>query len=135
MNKRPTSRYSKSLILAFGLMLIIFGTVTIIYPEIMTRYGLIIEDVHAKSTIMAVIGGSEIGLGLFILIGQKFEVSIDARLGLLLLVFTGIFAARIFSAFLYHAELPGVFFRELFAELLITIMLIIALYREKFSPR
>lgn len=105
MQADSSSRFSSGLIVSFGLMLIALGMTTVIYPEIMTRYGVAASTVHAKSTIMAVIGGGEIGLGMFVLIGHKFGVTVSARLILLSSIFAGILIARLLAAFLFYPAL------------------------------
>jgi hypothetical protein len=131
MQAGSSSRFSVGLVISIGLMLIALGVTTVIYPEIMTRYGIATSNVHAKSTIMALIGGAEIGLGLFVLFGQKIGVTVAARLVLLSLLFAGILIARLLAAFLFFPELPSVFFREALAELLIVGLLAIGIYRSK----
>lgn len=131
MIKIVTAGYSKYLVILLGVMLVGLGLVTMIYPEIMNRYGLNLEDAHAKSTVMAVIGGSEIGLGLFVLFGHKIGVSLSARIAMLLLVFMGILIARLLSVVLYYPVLPNVFFREVIAEILISVLLLIGLLTER----
>ena len=59
-------RFSNFLFVTLGVMLIALGVTTMVYPDIMSRYGLSVVNVHGKSTIIAVIGGAEIGLGIFV---------------------------------------------------------------------
>ena len=131
MIKIVVAQYSKSLVTMLGVMLVGLGLVTMIHPEIMNRYGLNLGDAHAKSTVMAVIGGSEIGVGLFVLFGHKIGVTISARIAMLLLVFMGILTVRLISIVLYYPELPNVFFREVIAEILISVLLLIGLLTER----
>ena len=131
MIKIVTAGYSKYLVILLGVMLVGLGLVTMIYPEIMNRYGLNLEDAHAKSTVMAVIGGSEIGLGLFVLFGHKIGVSLSARIAMLLLIFMGILIARLLSVVLYYPVLPNVFFREVIAEISISVLLVIGLLKDR----
>ena len=131
MIKIVVAQYSKYLVIMLGVMLVGFGLVTMIHPEIMNRYGLNLGDAHAKSTVMAVIGGSEIGLGFFVLFGHKIGVKISARIAMLLLIFMGILVARLLSVVLYYPELPNVFFREVIAEISISVLLLIGLLTER----
>lgn len=109
-----------SVILALiGVMLVALGATTIAHPEIMERYGVAAPDAHAKSTIIAVIGGAELGLGMFLLLGRSLGVAMSAQIYSMLFLFAGIFSARITSVFVFLPELPPVFFRELFIELAI----------------
>jgi uncharacterized membrane protein YeiH len=109
-----------SVILALiGVMLVALGVTTIAHPEIMERYGIAAPDAHAKSTIIAVIGGAEFGLGMFLLLGRRLGVAMSAQIYSMLFLFAGILSARIISVFILLPELPPVFFRELFIELAI----------------
>jgi len=128
MIKNVSKRYSGFLVFTLGLMLTLLGATTMFHPEIMSRYGLVTADAHAKSTIMSVIGGAEIGLGLFVLFGQKIGVTILARMCLLLLLFAGLLGGRFLGAILYYPELPSVFFREAVLEFTIASMLTFGMY-------
>lgn len=111
-----------------GLTLISLGAATMIHPDIMSRYGLTAANAHAKSTIIAVIGGAEIGLGMYMLCGRIIGVSVSARLSLLLLIFAGLLVGRFLSVIRYYPDLPNVFFREVFAEILIAGLCALGLY-------
>jgi hypothetical protein len=131
MAQDSSSRLAHVVIVSFGCMLIALGTLTALHPEIMTRYGLSADNAHASSTIMAVIGGGEIGLGLFALLGKSIGVTLQARIYLLLFVFSGVLVARIMGGIRYYSELPNVFFWELLAELLLTSVVAGTLYVQK----
>lgn len=110
-----------SVILALiGVMLVALGATTIAHPEIMERYGVAAPDAHAKSTIIAIIGGAELGLGMFLLFGRRLGVTMPAQIYSMLFLFAGIVSVRIISVFIFLPELPPVLFRELFIELAIT---------------
>jgi len=106
-------------ILSLGIILLGLGLSTLLFPDIMGRYGLSTETAHAKATIVALIGGAEIGLGCFLLFGRFVGVSPSMQLWSMLSLFVGIAIARIYSIWVYHPELPNIAFRELVAELLI----------------
>jgi len=128
MIEKVCEHYSGFLVISLGLLLTLLGVTTMIHPQIMGRYGLVTADAHAKSTIMAIIGGAEIGLGLFVLFGQKLGATISARTCLLLFLFAGLLSGRFLGVILHYPELPSVFFREAVLELIIASMLSIGVY-------
>ena len=121
-------RFSNFLLVTLGVMLIALGVTTMVYPDIMSRYGLSVVNVHGKSTIIAVIGGAEIGLGIFVLFGRIIGASVLIRLSLLLCIFMGLLIGRLLGVIRYYPELPDVFFREVFAEILIAGLCALGLY-------
>lgn len=112
-------RLAPLILVIVGVMFVALGASTIAHPEIMERYGIAAPDAHAKSTIIAVIGGAELGLGMFLLFGRRLGVTMPAQIYSMLFLFAGILSARIISVFIFLPELPPVFFRELFIELAI----------------
>ena len=119
-------------ILALGVMLLGLGSGTFFFPDLMNRYGLSTETTHAKSTIMAIIGGAEIGLGCFFLCGRFIGASSSTLLWLALFLFLGIVTARFYGIWVYSPELPNIVYRELVAELLIIAFVVVGL---KFAIR
>ena len=121
--------FARMIVIALGCLLLFMGITTFLYPQIMGRYGLVTDTLHAKLTISALIGGSEIGLGLFMLLGQKIQASISVRLWIGLSIFSGIIAARLVSLIFANDPIPHMIYRELVAEGLIILLIITALHK------
>jgi len=122
------NHFAKIVVIGLGCLLLLMGIITFIYPQIMTRYGLITDNVHARLTIRALIGGSEIGFGLYMLLGQKAGASISARLWTGLSIFIGIVAARFASLIISNGPISNMIYRELVAESLIVMLISLALF-------
>ena len=110
-----------------GALLLALGVITLIHPQIMERYGLIADTTHSIMSIRSLIGGSEIGIGGFILLGGKLSVSIRARLWFAMFLFGGIVLARLFSIAISGATIPEMIMRELIAELVVIGLIFIGL--------
>lgn len=115
-NKNSTPKYVTYVI---GVLLLTLGIATLIYPQIMERYGLNANTTHSIMTVRALIGGAEIGMGVFMLFGIKVGVSFRARLWFGLFLFCGIVAARLISILIVNTAIPEMIVRELVAELVI----------------
>ena len=119
--------------LALACLLLGMGITTFLYPQVMARYGMVTDTLHAKLTIRALIGGSEIGLGLFMLLGRKVQATISVRLWVGLSIFSGIVAARLVSLIITNGPIPNMIYRELIAESVIILLLITALQKLRGS--
>jgi len=115
-NKNSTPKYVAYVI---GILLLALGIATFIHPQIMGRYGLNANTTHSIMTIRALIGGAEMGMGVFMLFGSKIGVSFRARLWFGMFIFCGIVAARLISIFIANTAIPEMIVRELIAELVI----------------
>jgi len=110
-----------------GTLLLALGVITLIHPQIMGRYGLIADTTHSIMSIRSLIGGSEIGIGGFILLGGKLSVSIRARLWFAMFLFGGIVLARLVSIAISGATIPEMIMRELIAELVLIGLIFVGL--------
>lgn len=135
MTAKQKNKFAKTVLMALGCLLLFMGVTTFIYPQIMTRYGLVTESLHARLTISAIIGGSEIGLGLFMLLGKKVHASISVRLWTGLSIFCGIVVARVISLFFAKGPIPNMIYRELLAESIVITLLFLALRTQRRSER
>ncbi|MGB0906086.1 MAG: hypothetical protein ACPGVT_01235 [Maricaulaceae bacterium] len=119
MENNRSNRFAGFVTLFLGLLLIGLGLTTLVHPQIMERYGLNADSLHAIMSIRALIGGAEIGLGLLMMAGGKLGISIRSRLWTGLFLFSGIVAARLISLFLADAAIPELIYREFIAEVII----------------
>ena len=110
-----------------GTLLLALGVITLIHPQIMGRYGLNANTTHSIMSIRSLIGGSEIGIGGFILLGGKLSVSIRARLLFAMFLFGGIVLARLVSIAFSGATIPEMIMRELIAELFLIGLIFVGL--------
>jgi len=114
-----------------GTLLLALGVITLIHPQIMGRYGLIADTTHSimsiRSLIGSLIGGSEIGMGGFIILGGKLSVSIRARLWFAMFLFGGIVLSRLVSIVISGATIPEMIMRELIAELVVIGLIFVGL--------
>lgn len=131
MTVMQSNKFAKIVLMVFGWLLLFMGITTFIYPQIMTRYGLITETLHARLTVSAIIGGSEMGLGLFMLLGNKVQASISVRLWAGISIFCGIVVARLVSLLLANDPFPVMIYRELLWEAVIIILLFSALWVQR----
>lgn len=133
MTAKQKNKFAKIVLMALGCLLLFMGVTTFIHPQIMTRYGLVTESLHARLTISALIGGSEIGLGLFMLLGNKVQASISIRLWMGLSIFCGIVVARVISLIFAKGPIPDMIYRELLAESIVILLLFLALRTQRRS--
>lgn len=119
MENNRSNRFAGYVTLFLGLLLIGLGLTTFAHPQIMERYGLNTDSLHAIMSIRALIGGAEIGLGFLMMIGRKLGISIRSRLWTALFLFSGIVTARLTSILLAEDSVPEMVIRELIAEVLI----------------
>ena len=131
MTDSQSNSFAKVVLMALGFLLLFMGITTFIYPQVMTRYGLVTETLHARLTVSAIMGGSEMGLGLFMLLGNKVQASISVRLWTGISIFCGIAVARLISLLFANDPIPGMFYRELVAETAIIILLFSALWVQR----
>ena len=110
-----------------GLLLLGLGLATLIHPQIMQRYGLTTDTLHAVMSIRALIGGAEIGLGVLMLIGEKLSITLKSRLWVALFLFSGIAAIRLINIFLADAAVPEIIYRELVGEILVICVILISI--------
>ena len=138
MVNKQESYFAKVVVVALGCLLLGMGLITFFYPQIMSRYGLVTDTLHARLTISALIGGSEIGLGLFMILVRKVQATISVRLWVGLSIFSGIVAARLVSLIITNGPIPNMIYGELIAESVIILLLITALQSQpatKQSPQ
>ena len=138
MVNKQESYFAKVVVVALGCLLLGMGLITFFYPQIMSRYGLVTDTLHARLTISALIGGSEIGLGLFMILVRKVQATISVRLWVGLSIFSGIVAARLVSLIITNGSIPNMIYGELIAESVIILLLITALQSQpaiKQSPQ
>lgn len=100
-----------------GLLLLILGVWSFADPEIFTDlYGMDVEKPSATIALRAMIGGGEIGLGLFLFLGRKFGVLLHSRLLLAVSLFACVFFARAVAVILEWPEASLQMMRELAIE-------------------
>lgn len=127
MNDESKNRTAKYVTYLVGILLLTLGTITLIYPQIMGRYGLTADTTHSIMSIRSLIGGSEIGMGGFIILGGKLSVSIRARLWFAMFLFGGIVLARLVSIAISGVTIPEMIMRELIAELVVIGLIFVGL--------
>lgn len=106
-----------------GLLLLVFGLITIVNPEIFSKlYGIELPTSDAVAAIRAIIGGSEIAIGSMLLFRKKLGFTDRSLCAIGALIFMGIVAARTYHAIEYP-NLSSRFVREFGAEFFILIIL------------
>jgi hypothetical protein len=100
-----------------GLLLLFLGLWSFADPQIFTDlYGIDVAKPSATIALRAMIGGGEIGLGLFLCLGGRFGVSLQARLLLAVSLFACVFLARAAAVVLAWPEVSTGMIRELAIE-------------------
>lgn len=118
MSNNPPSTISRATTYFMGALFLGLGLITLIHPQIMTRYGLPTDTTHAVMSIRSLIAGAELGLGTLMLLGGRVGISIRSRLWTALFVFGGIILARITAMIISDATIPQMIIRELTAEVI-----------------
>lgn len=89
------STVAEVMVAVSGLLFLILGVWSFADPEIFTDlYGIDAAKPSAAIALRSMIGGGEIGLGLFMCLGGRFGVSLHSRLLLAVLLFACVFFAR-----------------------------------------
>ena len=111
------STIAEVIVASSGLLLLILGVWSFADPEIFTvLYGIETNKASTTIALRAMIGGGEIGIGLFLLLGGQFAVSVHSRLVLSALVFGCVFFARAGAIILAWPEVSFGALRELAIE-------------------
>lgn len=122
--------FPRLLLVGVGLLLLSFGAATLIYPRIFTvLYGVSLPSNDALAAIRAIVGGSEIGLGVVYLFRARFGIPDRPLLFLGFAIFSGIATARLYHLVI-EASASGRFFRELAAEAFIAALFLLALKQD-----
>lgn len=89
------STVAEVMVAGSGLLLLILGVWSFADPEVFTDlYGIDAAKPSAAIALRSMIGGGEIGLGLFLFLGKKFGVPLHSRLWLAVSLFACVFLAR-----------------------------------------
>ncbi len=80
-----------------GLILLFFGIMTLLYPYIMTLYGISVETAQTRIAIRGLIGGGEITFAAIVLFGPRFGFDKLVCVRLIMLLFLGIGLTRLLS--------------------------------------
>ncbi|MEE4212674.1 MAG: hypothetical protein V2I43_25800 [Parvularcula sp.] len=100
-----------------GLLLLILGVWSFADPEVFTDlYGINVAKPSATIALRSMIGGGEIGLGLFLIVGRKFGVALQPRLLLAVSLFACVFFARAVAVMMEWPEVSTAMLRELAIE-------------------
>jgi len=100
-----------------GLLLLILGVWSFADPEVFTDlYGIEVAKPSATIALRSMIGGGEIGLGLFLCLGGRFGVSLQARLLLAVSLFACVFVARAVAVILEWPEVSSAMIKEIAIE-------------------
>lgn len=117
---------AKLMVLLCGLLLLCLGAWSFFDPGIFIQlYGIGVANSTAKIALRAMIGGGEIGLGLYILVGGNFNISHWSRLTLATFVFGSVFVARACAVLLDWPNITEALIRELIIEGLIVVGLLV----------
>jgi hypothetical protein len=117
MKATPISQIAEVLVASAGALLLIFGIWSFADPEIFAKlYSIDTSAPSATSAMRAMVGGGEIGLGLFLLLGRKLKVSLRSRLLLATFLFVCVFIARASAIALEWSEVSSGTIRELAIE-------------------
>ena len=127
MPENAPNTIARNIAYIVGTLLLALGVITLIHPQIMGRYGLTADTTHSIMSIRSLIGGSEIGMGGFIILGGKLSVSIRARLWFAMFLFGGIVLSRLVSIVISGATIPEMIMRELIAELVVIGLIFVGL--------
>jgi hypothetical protein len=111
------SQIAEVLVATAGALLLIFGIWSFADPEIFSKlYSIDASAPSATIAMRAMVGGGEIGLGLFLLLGGKLKVSLHSRLLLAAFLFVCVFTARASAIALEWSEVSSGTIRELAIE-------------------
>lgn len=100
-----------------GFLLLFLGLWSFADPQIFTDlYGIDVAKPSATIALRAMIGGGEIGLGLFLCLGGRLGVSLQSRLLLAVSLFAFVFLARAVAVALAWPEVSTGTIRELAIE-------------------
>lgn len=111
------STFAEVMVAGSGLLLLILGVWSFADPEVFTDlYGIDVAKPSATIALRSMIGGGEIGLGLFLILGKKFGVPLHSRLWLAVSLFACVFLARAVAVILAWPEVSTGKIRELTIE-------------------
>jgi len=111
------STVAEVMVAGSGLLLLILGVWSFADPEVFTDlYGIDVAKPSATIALRSMIGGGEIGLGLFLFLGKKFGVPLQSRLLLAASLFAFVSLARAGAIALEWPEVSSAMIRELAIE-------------------
>ena len=117
MRSVSISPVAEVMVAGAGLLLLILGVWSFADPEVFTDlYGIDVAKPSATIALRAMIGGGEIGLGSFLLLGSKLGVPLQPRLWLAVFLFACVFLARAVAVILAWPEVSAGTIRELAIE-------------------
>lgn len=132
--KSRESTVDKIMVLSAGLLFLVLGLWSFIDPEIFKQlYGIEAGNPSAAIALRAIIGGGEIGLGLFMLFGGMLSVPLRSRLVLAAFVFGGVCIARALAIILSSSVFTDGSIREMAIEGVIAISFSFRLFVSKRS--
>lgn len=107
-----------------GALLVTFGLITIIYPQLFTQlYGMGLETSDSIAAIRSIIGGCETALGLIFIFGHRLGFT-DKSLSILgVTIFSSLVLARGYHLII-DSQISNRFIRELLAESVIAMAFI-----------
>lgn len=117
MRARRISTVTEIAVAGAGLLILSLGLWSFADPQIFTDlYGIDVAKPSATIALRSMIGGGEIGLGLFLVLGRKFGVPLHSRLLLAVSLFTCVFLARAAAVILAWPEVSTGIITELAIE-------------------
>ncbi len=130
--KSRESTVDKIMALSAGILFLALGLWSFIDPGIFKQfYGIEAGNPSAEIALRAMIGGGEIGLGLFMLFGDMLSVPIRSRLVLAAFVFGGVCIARAGAIILSWPVIIEGSIREMAIEGVIAISFLLRLFVSK----
>lgn len=111
------STVAEVMVAGSGLLFLILGVWSFADPEVFTDlYGIDAAKPSATIALRSMIGGGEIGLGMFLFMGRRFGVPLHSRLWLAVSLFTCVFLARAGAVVLVWPQVSNGMIRELAIE-------------------
>ena len=112
-----TANLPAAVAITLGSILLLFGLITFASPTVMNHYEIAVASAESRIGIRAIVGGGEIGLGLFILLGNLFGVELRSRLLVAAVVFGSVATGRLAASLIeIESVIPLSVYREIFAE-------------------
>lgn len=90
--------------IGFGVMFIALGVFTIATPSIFSHYGIRIDTPEARIAIRAIVGGGEVGIGLFLLLGGLVNIRHSALNGSAATILLSVGLTRLIAAWLETSQ-------------------------------
>ena len=88
----------------FGIMFIALGVFTIAKPSVFSHYGIRIDTPEARIAIRAIVGGGEVGIGLFLSIGGWLNIRSSVLNGLATTILLSVGLTRLIAAWLETSQ-------------------------------